>query len=236
MKQFAGFPARSQYTRIENIFFSELMPRIDDINELRVTLYVFEMLYRKRGVPQYVSFREMLANPAVGKTLQGADDIKKVLHEALKKAVERGTLLTLDLKGKSSDEAYFLNTGNNRQTVARIQNGEMKLEGREIEVLPVSSQVEPPDIFTLYEENIGMLTPVIADELREADKIYPSGWISDAIKAAVANNKRSWAYISKILERWTTEGRSDGTHGRHTQENTDPDKYVKGKYGHLVRR
>ena len=31
-----------------------------------------------------------------------------------------------------------------------------------------------------------MLTPLIADELREAEKQYPESWIKDAIKEAVA--------------------------------------------------
>jgi DnaD/phage-associated family protein len=79
-----------------------------------------------------------------------------------------------------------------------------------------------------------MLTPMIAEELREAEKLYPETWIRDAIKAAVNQNKRKWSYISAILERWSAEGRSDGTYQRDSK--TDPDKYIKGKYGHMVRR
>ena len=30
-----------------------------------------------------------------------------------------------------------------------------------------------PNIFTMYEENIGLLTPMIAEELRDAEKTYP---------------------------------------------------------------
>ena len=85
---------------------------------------------------------------------------------------------------------------------------------------------EPPDIFSLYEQNIGMLTPMIAEELRDALKVYPENWISDAIKEAVSNNKRKWSYISAILERWTAEGRDDGTY-RGDSKKTDPDKYIK---------
>ncbi|HUT96533.1 MAG TPA: DnaD domain protein, partial [Dehalococcoidales bacterium] len=92
-----------------------------------------------------------------------------------------------------------------------------------------------PDIFSLYEQNIGMLTPMIAEELRDALKVYPENWINDAIKEAVSNNKRKWSYISAILERWTTEGRDDGTY-RGDSKKTDPDKYIKGKYGHMVGR
>ena len=75
---------------------------------------------------------------------------------------------------------------------------------------------------------------MIAEELREAEKIYPATWIKEAIKEAVARNKRNWRYIAAILERWATEGKGDGTYRRDFK--TDPDKYLKQKYGHMVRR
>ena len=66
-----------------------------------------------------------------------------------------------------------------------------------------------PNIFTLYEQNIGLLTPPNADELRPAEQIYPVGWIEEAFSEAVALNKRSWRYIHAILERWRTQGRGE---------------------------
>ena len=98
----------------------------------------------------------------------------------------------------------------------------------------VISAETTPDIFTLYEENIGMLNPLIAEWLKEAENLYPESWIRDAIKEAVSLNKRNWRYIDRILENWSAEGRGDGTHKRGSK--TDPDKYIKGKYGHIVRR
>ncbi|GAI16044.1 unnamed protein product, partial [marine sediment metagenome] len=83
--------------------------------------------------------------------------------------------------------------------------------------------------------DIGMLTPMTAEELREAEKLYPETWIRDAIKEAVNQNKRKWSYISAILERWSTEGKSNGTYRRDFKK-TDPDKYIKQKYGHMVKR
>jgi DNA replication protein len=71
--------------------------------------------------------------------------------------------------------------------------------------------------------------------LRDAEQRYPQGWIRDAINEAVALNKRSWRYIARILENWSTEGRSDGTHRGDTKK-TGPDKYLKQKYGHMVQR
>jgi DnaD/phage-associated family protein len=76
---------------------------------------------------------------------------------------------------------------------------------------------------------------MIAEELKEAEKLYPADWINDAIKEAVSLNKRNWRYIARILERWSSEGKDSGAHKQDFKK-TDPDKYIKGKYGHMVRR
>lgn len=64
-----------------------------------------------------------------------------------------------------------------------------------------------PDIFTLYEQNVGPLTPILSEKLREAERTYPPDWIADAFAEALNYNKRNWAYISRILENWAINGR-----------------------------
>jgi len=91
------------------------------------------------------------------------------------------------------------------------------------------------NIFSLYEQNIGMITPMIAEELKEAERLYPEKWIKQAFKEAVMLNKHNWRYISRILEHWASEGKESGKYKRDSKESS-PDKYVKGKYGHLVQR
>ena len=48
---------------------------------------------------------------------------------------------------------------------------------------------------------------LIADQIARAIEEYPDDWIEDAFEEAVAYNRRSWRYVSRILENWTTEGR-----------------------------
>jgi DNA replication protein len=237
MKKFNGFPARMEFTPLPNLFFSSLLPQISDIAELKTTLHVLAVLYRKKGYPRFVSYTELLGNASLMASLKGtAETPDEVSRKALKMATERGTFIhmVLDRNGASED-VYFLNTESNRQTVAKIRNGELRLSGLKAEGQAYVEAEEQPDIYTLYEQNIGMLTPMIADELREAEKLYPQNWIAEAIKEAVNQNKRKWSYISAILEHWSAEGKSDGTYQRHPKK-TDPDKYIKGKYGHMVRR
>jgi DNA replication protein len=135
---------------------------------------------------------------------------EETLRQALDSAVEHGALLhsTLNINGVLED-VYSV-------TVDSYQ---------------------PPavNIFALYEQNIGMITPMIAEELKEAEKLYPPQWIEEAFKEAVTLNKRSWKYIARILERWASEGKDSGEYRRDIKKNGS-DKYVKGKYGHLVQR
>lgn len=56
------------------------------------------------------------------------------------------------------------------------------------------------DNFKLYEAEFGVLTPMIADAIKDAEKTYPPEWIPEAMQIAVANNKRSWKYVEGILK------------------------------------
>src|SRR5262249_25862600 len=91
-----------------------------------------------------------------------------------------------------------------------------------------------PPLITLYEQNIGLVTPLLIDELREAEERYPIHWIEDAIREAVRANARSWRYIRKVLERWAANGRQDAKD--RAERPIDVEKYFDGTYGDLFRR
>lgn len=239
MMQFPGFPSggRVEYTSIPNVFFSNLLPHITDMTELKVTLHILAALYVKKGSPRYVTDSELLQNVSLMaglKTLGGNPE--QALRNGLKLATERGTFICLPVETNGKKETVcLLNADSDRLAAGKIRSGEIKLEGIGA-VLPEPVAVQLlPDIYTLYEQNVGMLTPLIADELKDAEKQYSADWIRDAIKEAALHNKRSIKYIAKILENWSVEGRNDGTYQRDTKK-TDPDKYIKGKYGHIVQR
>ncbi|MBI2849822.1 MAG: DnaD domain protein [Chloroflexi bacterium] len=216
MTHFSGFPARMQFTPVPNLFFSSLLPRIDDIVELKVTLHIFRAVYSKKGNIRFVTRDELLNDRSLVAGLRDGDKTtSEVLGEALKMAVKRGTLIHLVLsRDGAPEDVYFLNTEADRKIVDKIKDGEMALTGLKAggQSQPDVDIAPPPDVFTLYEQNVGMLTPMIAEELREAEKIYPGDWIREAIAEAVKLNKRSWRYIERILERWLAEGKGDGTY------------------------
>jgi DNA replication protein len=236
MSQFQGFPARTEFVSVPGAFFSRLLPEIEDVGELKVTLAVIAALYHKKGYPRFIGFNELLGDAALMGGLKSGGQPEEALRRALKMATGRGTLLGLSVeKDGATEDIYFLNDEAGRQAAEKIADGELVPGGFKAGSKPEVPAEKQPDIFTLYEQNIGMLTPMVADELREAEKLYPPEWLRDAVREAALHNKRNIKYISKILENWSVEGRSDGTYQRDSQK-TGPDRYFKGKYGHMVQR
>jgi DnaD/phage-associated family protein len=78
--------------------------------------------------------------------------------------------------------------------------------------------IKDNSIFSLYESEIGIITPMIAEEIIEAEKIYPIDWFQAAFQEAARNNKRSWAYAKAILKRWSKEGYKTKTNGSSHSE------------------
>lgn len=229
MKGFAGFPeGKVRFTPLPDLFFSQLVPAIDNLAELKVTLHLFWLLHRKKGYPRYASLKELRNDPLL---LQGlkvpgrpAEDL---LQEGLERAVARGTLLQVS---DGQERWYFFNTPKSRQAVEEVLQGELRLE--EGVTQPPTVEAERPNIFTLYEQNIALLTPTMAEELKEAEETYPPSWIEEAFQIAVERNARNWRYVKSILERWRQEGKDEGAPKRGSKE--DRYRYFKGKYAEYL--
>lgn len=219
MRGFAGFPAgKLATTPVPNLFFSELLPLVDNLAELKVILHLFWLIGKKRGKLRYARLDELLRDRRL---LEGLATPRlsgeEVLRDALERAVARGALLHASVeRGDTTEEWYMINSANGREVLERLAAGELDLVadlGEDVQL-----EAERPTIFVLYEQNIGMLTPMIADELRDAERHYPADWIADAFREAVKSNKRSWRYVLRVLERWRVEGRGPGQVSPLTQD------------------
>jgi DnaD/phage-associated family protein len=214
--EFTGFPAGElRFTSVPDLLFAELLPIIDDLAELKVTLHVLWLRQRERR--QLLTQAELAADETLARGLAVlGDDPEALLAEGLARAAARGSLLRATLESEAgAQEVYVLNSEGGRRALARVQGGEIGAVGAAVVDRP---SVQPrPNIFELYEDNIGLLSPILADELRDAEATYPADWIEDAFRIAVANNVRKWRYIQAILESWATEGKDDGTTRRDTE-------------------
>lgn len=225
-RHFSGFPTKTEFNSVLDFFFTQVMPQILDVTELKVTMSIFYLLNHKQEYPPFVTYEELLSQTI---SMPGIDE--EAIRYALDLAVNHGSILRLNLKvnGKLA-EAYFANIESDREAIDNIKHRGVST-GKE----GTRQALQRSNIFALYEQNIGIITPMIAEELKEAEKLYPARWIEEALKEAVMLNKRSWKYVARILERWASEGKDSGE-DRQGVKKGSPDKYIKGKYGHLVKR
>jgi DnaD/phage-associated family protein len=247
LRAFLGFDKEVEngkavrFTGVPASFFSEILPQITNIAELKVLLQLFYLAGQKRGEPKWVGYWELENSPELRTGLRRPGDPRppeELLREGLELALTRGTIIRLvaapapsefifkgELEPVEPTKAtwFLLNTASNRAFVKALETGNVQIEnttllqGLDIWDAPLPQQTgrkmrvnsKKHDIFSLYEQNIGALTPILSEKLREAAQIYPPEWIEEAFLHAVSYNRRSWAYISRILENWTIEGKTE---------------------------
>ena len=199
---FQGFPAATQYTSVPNPMFGALLEEIGEIAELKVVLRGIWLLRRKRSWPRMVSREEFLSDQTLLRGLSNdPDGAAAAILRGLASAVERGIFLAHHSEPISDARvSYLLNSEADRRALAKLKSGAAPASP-EVGSGPAWEPVieppqERPNIFVLYEDNIGMVSPILAEELKEAEAVYPGNWVSDAFKIAVDNNRRNWRYIS----------------------------------------
>jgi DNA replication protein len=207
MKTFKGFTDSETFTRIPDAFFRQLLNQISDADELKVTLYALWRIEHMDG-----PFRALCETDFDPKDLGLTTE---AVASGLEKAEKRGSII------KSAHEAdvfYFLNSPRGRAAAEAFAKGQWRESAR-----IMSAPLERPNVFRLYEENIGPLTPLIADALKDAEETYQPEWIAEAIDLAVKNNKRNWKYCEAILKRWKEEGRAQKQDRRDDQASRQRD-------------
>jgi len=215
MNPFPGFTDSETFTQLPDKFFHQLLKEINDAAELKVTLYFLWRAGHMDG-----PFRALSKMDFDVKELGlAADEITR----GLEKAVKRGSLLKIQNEAK----VYFLlNSPRGRAGVQAIESGKWSPGAAS------APPMERPNVFKLYEENIGPLTPLIADALKDAEELYSDEWIAEVIEIAVKNNKRNWKYCEAILKRWKEEG----THGQKDQRDArqGSERYTKSEFAEYL--
>jgi DnaD/phage-associated family protein len=205
---FDGLPGgKIKFDRIPRCFFSDLLPQINHLGELKVTLYALWRLDQMEGDIRYLTLQNFLEDTLfISGLADSFESGSAILGETLGRCVKRGTLLMATVCKQGGDIAlYFFNSPKGRAMVEAIQQGEWRPldDGGEV---PIELVPERPNIYTLYEEHIGPITPLLAEALVEAEDEYPANWIEEAFRIAVEKNVRNWRYIEAILRRWHERG------------------------------
>jgi DnaD/phage-associated family protein len=240
-RRFGGFLTSEEPSlQMPRVFVAEVLPQIADVVELKVTLCLFDLMAEAGGYEIPLAEETIYRHAALRSSLKRLGSPKEPdesIGRGLELAVSRGTMLrfmarTADEGANGRGESwYLLNTPRNREALGRMARGVLTPPPplAAPEAPPPIIEPERPNIFRLYEQNVGMLTPIIADQLIEATERYPLDWIEEAFGEAVSYNKRNWRYIRAILEKWATDGRggADEEHRGRTQSTGtfDPERY-----------
>ncbi|MEN6572665.1 MAG: DnaD domain protein [Anaerolineaceae bacterium] len=225
---FGGFPAGKLHTiPVPEDFFTELLPEIDSLPELKVTLYALWHLDHQEGVNRRLLTEDFLGDD---KFVEGFGTTRESREEAVRDGIERaclrGTLLRVEV---GSTPIYFLNSERGRAAAEGLIKGAWTLSDQATG--EISLEMVRPNIYNLYEKNIGPLTPILSQTLQEAEQLYPAEWIEEAIHTAVVKNARSWRYIEAILRSWKEKGRDEKDRRNHQE---DGRKYIEGEYADFI--
>lgn len=163
-------------------------------------LTVFQLLGNQER-PTWILDAYLLAD-AVKPALAGSVDRYEI---ALAEALESGLLLAYTEFHHPGLHYLIPTTPAGVRLYSALIDGEISI--REVDqAMPVSLHPKP-NLYELYEQNIGMLTPMIADQLKLDEAEYPYDWVVEAIDEAVQHNARNWKYVSAILKNWKDKGR-----------------------------
>ena len=213
MTPFKGFTDSEFFTQLPDTFFQKLLTEIDDVAELKVTLFFLWRVQHMEG-----PFRALCQTDFTEDDLGLSSDEVAV---GLEKALQRGSILKAE---HDADVFYFLNSPRGRAAAEAFAQGNWR-ESAKIMSAPV---VEHPNVFKLYEENVGPLTPMIADMLKDAEETYSENWVAEALEIAVTNNVRNWKYVEAILKRWKEQGKYEGKDRQDAGKGSE--RYTKSEF------
>ena len=218
MSPFDGFSSSETFTQVPDALF-RLLGEIDDLSELKVTLYVLWRIEHMEGAFRQICRSEIAEDDGFMQKLAAEG-----LDSGLEKAVQRGTLLRVE---NSEGGFYFLNSPRGRASAEALKKGEWR--GAAAPSMPPR---DVPNVFKLYEENIGPLTPLIADALKYAEKEYPAEWMIEAFTIAAMRSKRNWKYVEAILKRWKEEGKDERKNQPDDGKNSE--RYTKSGFSEYL--
>ena len=216
---FKGFRDSESFTQLPDSFFQKLLAEIDDPAELKVTLFFLWQVQHMEG--PYRALRQAdFEEQALGLS---SDEVAA----GLEKAVRRGSIIMVE---KEADQVHFLNSPRGRAAAQAFAKGERDESGKML----AAPMVEQPNLFKLYEENIGPLTPMIADMLKDAEETYSQEWVAEALEIAVKKNIRNWKYVEAILKRWKEKGEHEGKDREDAGKGSE--RYTKSEFEEYLDR
>ena len=186
-------------------FLKDYLPRLTDADTIKVMLYIQSRFGQQESENHYLFVRQILQSTTLQHWM-GESNVEERIRQTLKSAVSNGLLLSGKIRTGGKKTLVVFNNDQGKATLGRLQKGLWQPS-------PTDHSFEQENqpqknIYQLYEENIGPLTPLLSEDLTAAQEEFPHHWVEEAIHIAVQNNARSWRYIDAVLKSWQKEGKN----------------------------
>jgi DnaD/phage-associated family protein len=211
-------------TPIPNAFFSHVLPVLRDADQVRVVLHAFYAIRCKRVFPRFVTRRELTCHEPLLAGL--GEDAEARIERAIDGALAQQVLVSVKT---AAETLLFINDEQGRRSAARVRAGELSVAPT-APPEPLPAPDEAGTLVELYEANFGPLTPLIAEQIADAEQRFPPEWLAKAMRLAIAANVRRWNYVMAILDRWQNEGIDiDEETGRDPESDRLWQRYVRAR-------
>lgn len=205
-----GFPLSDDYatTRVPNAVLGRLLSSVSDPQVIKLILRAVWLLERQNGYPRFISSEQLRSDRVLSMVLSDA----QTFEDALQDAVKFGVLARVAINGV---DRLMLNTESARR--ASVEIGEVETVDDDDGWDAPAERSMPANAFMAYEDNIGLLSPMIRENILSALEDFTDEDITRAIRIAIENESRSWSFVAGVLRRWSREGipheRRDSTAG-----------------------
>ena len=198
---------RLYYDGLDNDFVSELAMDIDEDTE-NVQITVNYLI--KTGLLEQIDEVEYTLKDAESNTgTETAVAARVRKHRERRKALQCNT-----------DVTAAKQLGNVEIEIEKEIEIDKEIDKEKKEERPASSE-----ILKMYGDNIHPVSsPVEAEKLKTLVDTHGETFVAKAIERAVMRNKRSLAYITGILNNWEANGYDEGTEGKRTEKQSDPER------------
>lgn len=207
-----GFPLADDYatTRVPNAVLGRVLSTIDDADEIKLILRAIWLLEHQRGYPRYITSDVLRRDRVLSVAIPDQSDFDRIL----KSAIERGVFVEVNI---SDNICLMFNTESARRASIEVSASTSDLDKDNNGWESPAASTGHADAFRAYEENIGILSPMIRQSILAELENFTDEHITHAIRIAVENESRSWSFVAGVLRRWARDGipheRTDGTAG-----------------------
>ena len=193
------FPLPDDYgvTNVPNAVLESLLDIDADVQQIAFAWRTLWWIERSRTFPKSVTVSDLRTDRTLIRSVGHAFD------SVIEAVCRRGVFLRI---GQDGTERLLLNT------VSAVRADGIIDDGREVSANGWNngaSMPGPADAFRAYEQNIGQMTPMIRESIVQSLQDFTDAQITQAIRIAVENDARSWAFIKAVLKRWNREGIPD---------------------------